>query len=55
MVSTYLEKYSNIRNLTVCVEEVQLERVESFKYLGVIIHQHMTWADHTDEISKEIN
>ena len=48
-------KYRNIQDLTVRIEEVQLERVESFKYLGVIIHQHITWADHSDEISKKIN
>ena len=44
------KKYRNIQDLTVCIQEVQLEGVESFKYLGVIIHQHMTWADHIDEI-----
>ena len=26
--------------------------MESFRYLGVTIHQHKTWADHIDEISK---
>ena len=36
--------------ITVC-----LERVVTFKYLGVIMHENITWSDHIDTISKKVN
>ena len=32
-----------------------LEKVESFKYLGVTLHQHTTWDEHVDSVIKKIN
>ena len=48
-------KFRDAHKVTVYVAENQLERVDSFKYLGITIHQHMKWADHIDKISKKIN
>ena len=47
--------HQNIQDLTICVNEAQLERVEHFKYLGVVTHQHLTWVDHVDKITKKIS
>lgn len=37
------------------VNNDDFEKVESFKYLGLTLHQHMTWDEHVDNIIKKIN
>ena len=49
------KKFKENKELVITTEQVKFERVESFKYLGIIIHQHMTWTDHVDELTKKIN
>ena len=39
--------------LTICGEN--LEHVESFKYLGVTLNQHLTWDDHILSIVSKIH
>ena len=37
------------------IDTVFLERVVTFKCLGVIMHENVTWSDHIDTISKKVN
>ena len=48
-------KYRNIQDISIMIDTVRLERVVTFKYLGVTMHENMTWSDHIDKISKKVN
>lgn len=48
-------KYRNVQDLSIVIDVDHLERVESFKYLGVTIHQCMSWSEHIDSLSKKVN
>ena len=37
------------------VNNSQLEKVTTFKYLGVTINQHLTWHDHIDQIQRKVS
>ena len=43
------------RRLNLTMEGDQIEQVNEFKYLGVIIDQHLTWKGHIDMISSKIS
>ena len=49
------QKLIRIQGISVKVEGTSIERSQSFKYLGVTLHQSMSWADHVDAISMKIN
>ena len=40
--------------ITIKINECEINRVESVKSLGVYIDNHLTWTKHIDEISKKI-
>ena len=48
-------KLKNIQEVKLQINNTTIESVESFKYLGIIIHQSLTWLDHIDVLSKKIN
>ena len=39
--------------ITMKINECEINRVESVKTLGVYIDNHLTWTKHIDEISKK--
>ena len=49
------QKLNRIQGISVKVEGTSIERSQSYKYLGVTLHQSMSWADHVDDISMKIN
>ena len=49
------QKLINVSNTSLQVDGKQLERTESFKYLGVTVQQSMSWTDHDDIMSKKVN
>ena len=46
---------SSKQNINVILDSVSLERVESTKFLGIIIDENLTWKKHIDVISKTIS
>ena len=34
---------------------MNLDEVSSFKYLGIVINNRLTWQDHVDQMSSKIN
>ena len=38
----------------VMIQDRQVERVDSYKYLGVVIDKHLTWKENTDTIIKKL-
>ena len=49
------QKLNRIQDFSVQLEGTCIERTESFKYLGVTLHQSVSWADHVDSTSLKIN
>ena len=43
------------QKINVILDDVSLERVNSTKFLGVIIDENLTWKHHIDAISKTIS
>jgi hypothetical protein len=41
--------------LVVSIGDVPLEEVQSYKYLGVMINNNLTWHDHNEFIKSKIN
>ena len=48
-------KLKSFQNFSLCINEYNLERTDSFKYLGVTISQNMTWQDHISSIVNKVN
>ena len=40
-------------NLTLKIDQVVIDRVEYFNFLGLTIDSQMTWKNHTDNISNK--
>ena len=49
------QKLNRVQDFSVQLEGTCIERIESFKYLGVTLHQSVSWADHVDSISVKTN
>ena len=41
--------------MNIILDDVSLERVNSTKFLGVIIDENLTWKNHIDAISKTMS
>ena len=53
----YMVFHTNMRNVTypnLKVNNSNVERVTQFNFLGVILHSHMTWNKHINNISIKI-
>ena len=48
-------KVAKFDNVSITVNDSILDRIDSFKYLGVTIQQNLTWSEHIDNISKKFN
>ena len=46
-----LDKFKNV---SLKYNNNEIKRVDSFKYLGVILSSHMTWLQHVDHISSNV-
>ena len=47
-------KLSQFNDIALVANNDQLENVTKFKYLGVIINQHLTWHDHIEQLHSKI-
>ena len=43
-------KLSQFNGIALVANNDQLENVTKFKYLGVIVNQHVTWHDHIEQL-----
>ena len=48
------DKLSQFNDIALVANNDQLENVTKFKYLGVIINQHLTWHDHIKQLQSKI-
>ena len=54
MVNGGRDKLSQFNDIALVANNDQLENVTKFKYLGVIINQHLTWHDHIEQLQRKI-
>ena len=54
MVIEGRNKLSQFNDIALVANNDQLENVTKFKYLGVIINQHLTWHDHIEQLQSKI-
>ena len=50
----YVESVPANRDIQVKLDDTNLQKVSSTKFLGVIIDENLTWKNHIDGISKTI-
>ncbi len=48
-------KLENFKDMQLLVEQDILENVTEFKYLGIIINQHLTWHDHVEMLQLKVS
>ena len=48
-------KLNTLQELTLTIKEKELDRVNSYKYLGVIINENLSWTDHVDYIKIKVS
>ena len=51
----YSRKLKVVNGVSLEVNSTAIDRSDSFKYLGVVINQTMSWSEHIDTISTKIN
>lgn len=48
------EKYSNATLTTIMVKGIEIERVKCYKYLGLIIYEHLFWNEHIESVKNKV-
>ena len=49
------QRLSKLDSISVTVNDKQIDEVNFFTYLGVVINKQLTWQDHIEYISSKIN
>lgn len=44
----------NFQYMQLLVEQDELENVREFKYLDIVINQHLTWQDHIEMLHSKV-
>ncbi len=48
-------KKKNVQSLTLKIDDIIIERVAEFNFLGLTIDEHLTWKCHINKISNKIS
>ena len=48
-------KLNSLKEVTLKIQDKKLDKVNSYKYLGVIINETLTWSDHIDYIKSKVS
>ena len=46
---------NKIDSISFKIDNMDLDEVSSFKYLGIVINNRLTWQDHVDQMFSKIN
>ena len=55
IMGTRQRNRNNDKDISIVLNDAQLDRVSSTKFLGVIIDENLTWKNHIDGVSKTIS
>ena len=48
-------KLAKLQNINLLINNSPLNRVESFKYLGITLNQTLSWSDHIEALFTKVN
>ena len=48
-------KQKKIQDINILIDNVQIERVNTFNFLGILLDESLTWTDHTNMVANEIS
>ena len=48
-------RLQNFTDMQLLVEQDSLEKVTEFKYLRIVINQHLTWHDHAEMLQSKVS
>ena len=48
-------KQKKIQDITILIDNVQIERVNTFNFLGILLDESLTWTDHTNMVANKIS
>ena len=46
---------AKLQNINLLINNSLLNRVESFKYLGITLNQTLSWSDHIEALFTKVN
>ena len=46
----FYRKYEKIREINISIDNVQIERVNTFNFLYILLDESLTWTDHTNMV-----
>ena len=49
------QRLNKIDSISFKIDNMDLDEVSSFKYLGIVINNRLTWQDHVDQMFSKIN
>ena len=53
LVGTH-QRLATVQDFKIKANEVHIERIDQFKYLGVLMNQNLSWNDHISYIGRKI-
>ena len=48
-------KQKKIKDINISIDNVQIERVNTFNFLGIMLDESITWTDHTNMVVNKIS
>ena len=48
-------KQKKIKDINISIDNVQIERVNTFNFLGIMLDESLTWIDHTNMVANKIS
>ena len=51
---TFCKSQKNVTPLNLSIDDIPIDSVDEFNYLGIILHEHLTWKNHINMVTNKI-
>ena len=51
---TFRKSQKNVTPLNLSIDDIPIDSVDEFNYLGIILHEHLTWKNHINMVTNKI-
>ena len=51
---TFRKSQKNVTPLKLSIDDIPIDSVDEFNYLGIILHEHLTWKNHINMVTNKI-